>query len=235
MMGEIFPVCEKLRYTIAHGERDLAPEKRDSGVLMHKAVRVEYQPLGVVGVICPWNFPFHNVFCPVDPGAVRRQRRRRQGVGVDLVVGGRLPGHVRRGASTPPATTRDLVQIITGGGETGQALVQLGRREDLLHRLARQRQEGDGRRLRDADAGGARARRQGPDDHLRRRRSRPGGRHGDARRLHRLRADVRRRRAALRLRRHLRRVRRVASPSGRARCARGRRPRIAAATSTSAP
>src|SRR4051812_1889063 len=27
-MGEIFPVCEKLRYTIAHGERDLAPESR---------------------------------------------------------------------------------------------------------------------------------------------------------------------------------------------------------------
>jgi acyl-CoA reductase-like NAD-dependent aldehyde dehydrogenase len=55
MMGEIFPVCEKLRYTIANGERDLLPERRGSGVLMHKTVRVEYAPLGVIGVLCPWN------------------------------------------------------------------------------------------------------------------------------------------------------------------------------------
>ena len=36
-MGEIFPVCEKLRYTIAHGERDLRSESRASGLLPHKA------------------------------------------------------------------------------------------------------------------------------------------------------------------------------------------------------
>ena len=28
---------------------------------------MEYLPLGVVGVICPWNFPFHNIFCPLVP------------------------------------------------------------------------------------------------------------------------------------------------------------------------
>ncbi|MGZ3429517.1 MAG: aldehyde dehydrogenase family protein, partial [Polyangia bacterium] len=67
MMGEIFPVCEKLRYTIAHGEKELAPEPRASGVLAHKGVRVEYHPLGVIGVLCTWNFPFRNVFCPVIP------------------------------------------------------------------------------------------------------------------------------------------------------------------------
>ena len=125
MMGEIFPVCEKLRYTIAHGERDLSPEKRESGVLMHKAVRVEYQPLGVVGVLCPWNFPFHNVLCPVIPA---------------LFAGNAVVVKVSEWTSWSAADfqaifddvfnatghDRDLVQIVTGAGETGQALVQSG-------------------------------------------------------------------------------------------------------------
>ena len=32
-MGEIFPVCEKLCYTIVHRERDLRPQGRASGLL----------------------------------------------------------------------------------------------------------------------------------------------------------------------------------------------------------
>ncbi|MDB4967718.1 MAG: Aldehyde dehydrogenase [Myxococcales bacterium] len=125
MMGEIFPVCEKLRYTIAHGEKDLATDKRPSGVLMHKAVRVEYHPLGVVGVLCPWNFPFHNVFCPVIPA---------------LMAGNAVVVKVSEWTSWSAADfqamfdevlvacgyDKDLVQIITGGAETGQALVQSG-------------------------------------------------------------------------------------------------------------
>ncbi len=125
MMGEIFPVCEKLRYTIAHGEKDLQPSPRASGVLMHKAVRVEYHPLGVVGVLCPWNFPFHNVFCPVIPA---------------LFAGNAVVVKVSEWTSwsaadfqaifdevlTATGHDKDLVQIITGAGETGSALVTSG-------------------------------------------------------------------------------------------------------------
>src|SRR5262249_10644582 len=125
MMGEIFPVCEKLRYTIAHGERDLLPERRESGVLMHKAVRVEYQPLGVVGVLCPWNFPFHNVFCPVIPA---------------LFAGNAVVVKVSEWTSWSAADfqaifdevltscghSTDLVQLVTGAGETGAALCNSG-------------------------------------------------------------------------------------------------------------
>ena len=31
-----------------------------------KNVWVEYRPLGVIGAIVPWNYPFHNVFNPVS-------------------------------------------------------------------------------------------------------------------------------------------------------------------------
>jgi acyl-CoA reductase-like NAD-dependent aldehyde dehydrogenase len=34
-------------------------------VLLHKSNRVEYHPLGVIGAIVPWNYPFHNIFNPM--------------------------------------------------------------------------------------------------------------------------------------------------------------------------
>lgn len=124
-MGEIFPVCEKIRYLIAQGEHDLAPETRSPGILMHKAARVEYHALGVIGVLCPWNFPFHNVFCPVVPA---------------LFAGNAVIAKVSEWTSWSAADfqaifdhvlektghSRDLVQIITGAGETGSALVTSG-------------------------------------------------------------------------------------------------------------
>jgi acyl-CoA reductase-like NAD-dependent aldehyde dehydrogenase len=124
-IGEIFPVCEKIRYTLAHGERDLTPERRSSGVLIYKAARVEYHPLGVIGVICPWNFPFHNVLCPTIPA---------------LFAGNAVICKVSEWASCSSADFQaiftevlqetghspDLVQLITGAGETGQALVTSG-------------------------------------------------------------------------------------------------------------
>jgi len=33
--------------------------------MFYKSARVEYHPLGVVGAIVPWNYPFHNVFSPM--------------------------------------------------------------------------------------------------------------------------------------------------------------------------
>lgn len=33
--------------------------------MFYKSARVEYVPLGVIGAIVPWNYPFHNVFNPL--------------------------------------------------------------------------------------------------------------------------------------------------------------------------
>lgn len=33
--------------------------------MFYKSARVEYVPVGVVGAIVPWNYPFHNVFNPL--------------------------------------------------------------------------------------------------------------------------------------------------------------------------
>ena len=65
-IGEILVTLEKIRWTVAHGERVLRTEYRDTSLLtIHKEARVEYVPLGVVAAIVSWNYPFHNFIGPV--------------------------------------------------------------------------------------------------------------------------------------------------------------------------
>jgi acyl-CoA reductase-like NAD-dependent aldehyde dehydrogenase len=124
-MGEVFPVCEKLRYTINQGERDLRPQWRSPGFLVHKRGRVEYLPVGVVAVIAPWNFPFHNIYCPLIPALFAGNAVV---VKVSEWTSWSAPEYLeiihrvlrKHGLST------DLVQFVTGFGETGADLVRSG-------------------------------------------------------------------------------------------------------------
>jgi acyl-CoA reductase-like NAD-dependent aldehyde dehydrogenase len=67
LIGEVLVTCEKLTWLANAGEQYLISEKRDTGRMMiMKKVKVEFVPLGVIGAIVPWNYPFHNVFNPVS-------------------------------------------------------------------------------------------------------------------------------------------------------------------------
>ncbi|WP_095497384.1 coniferyl aldehyde dehydrogenase [Paraferrimonas haliotis] len=58
VLGDILPTFGCLKYTKKRLKSWMKPQKRHSGLLLAPAsVRVEYQPLGVVGIIVPWNFP----------------------------------------------------------------------------------------------------------------------------------------------------------------------------------
>jgi acyl-CoA reductase-like NAD-dependent aldehyde dehydrogenase len=125
MLGEIWPICEKLRHTIKSGERDLAPERVSSGLLVHKRARIEYRPLGVIGVICPWNFPLQNVLGPTIPALMA-------GDAVVVKVSEWTSWSSLRvqrifdEALNAAGYSTDLVQLITGYGETGAALCNAG-------------------------------------------------------------------------------------------------------------
>ncbi len=124
-MGEVFPVCEKIRYLIANGERDLAPERRGSGFLVHKVADVYFEPLGVVGVIAPWNFPFHNLLCPLVPALFAGNA-----VVTKVSELATWSSHAYLAMIREVLEKRghdpELVQIVTGFGPTGQALVESG-------------------------------------------------------------------------------------------------------------
>jgi acyl-CoA reductase-like NAD-dependent aldehyde dehydrogenase len=123
LLGEIWPVCEKLRWTIGNGEKHLKPEKVSSGLLAHKKARLEYHPLGVVAAIIPWNYPYQNIINPIIPALMAGNAivlKPSEWVAwssarfVDALRG------VLRDLGHDP----DLIQAVQGFGETGAALAR---------------------------------------------------------------------------------------------------------------
>ncbi len=125
MMGEIWPVVEKLRWTIAHGEKYLRPERVSSGLFVHKKASVEYVPRGVIGVICPWNYPLQNILGPVIPALMSGSAAV---VKVSEHVAWSAPRFARifDEALDAHGLSRDLVQLVQGYGDVGAALVSSG-------------------------------------------------------------------------------------------------------------
>lgn len=59
-LAEIFPSLEGIRYAAKRVKRWMRPSRRHVGLLFKPArARVLYQPLGVVGIITPWNYPVY--------------------------------------------------------------------------------------------------------------------------------------------------------------------------------
>lgn len=64
--GEVIVTCEKIQWLLNEGQKWLEPDVRSAGTMMfYKRATVEYHPVGVMGAIVPWNYPFHNVFNPL--------------------------------------------------------------------------------------------------------------------------------------------------------------------------
>lgn len=63
---DILPAVSHINYTIKHLKKWMKPSRRSAGLLLTpSSVSVEYQPLGVVGVIVPWNFPIVLSIAPI--------------------------------------------------------------------------------------------------------------------------------------------------------------------------
>jgi len=64
-IGDIITTISGLNYTIKNLKKWMKPEKRKVGLLFHPAkASILFQPLGVVGVVVPWNYP---VFLSIGP------------------------------------------------------------------------------------------------------------------------------------------------------------------------
>lgn len=57
-MGDLMPTIMGINYAIKHIKNWMKPSKRHVGIIFQPAKAfVMYQPLGVVGIITPWNYP----------------------------------------------------------------------------------------------------------------------------------------------------------------------------------
>jgi coniferyl-aldehyde dehydrogenase len=64
IIGDIFSSAASLAHAAANVEAWMRAEKHEA-LAPDAEARIEYKPLGVVGVIGPWNFPYNLVFAPL--------------------------------------------------------------------------------------------------------------------------------------------------------------------------
>jgi acyl-CoA reductase-like NAD-dependent aldehyde dehydrogenase len=120
---EVTLVIDHLSWAAGHARRVLAPRPVFPGLLaLNNSATVEYQPLGVIGVIGPWNYP---VFTPAGSIAyalaagnavVFKPSEYTPAIGQWLVDAW----------ATAVPRGRDLFTLVTGLGETGAALCRSG-------------------------------------------------------------------------------------------------------------
>lgn len=116
---ELFAVAAEARYYAYHGGGFLEPRRTRPAIPFRDVTEVIYRPVGVVGVISPWNFPFILTAGDTIPA---------------LLAGNAV---VIKPASATPLTAmwmaqkmdeaglpEDLLQVVTGpGSELGDALI----------------------------------------------------------------------------------------------------------------
>jgi acyl-CoA reductase-like NAD-dependent aldehyde dehydrogenase len=120
---EITLTVDHLAWAATHARKVLGPRRVSPGLLAaNHAAWLEYQPLGVVGVIGPWNYP---VFTPMGSIAyalaagnavVFKPSEHTPAVGTWLADAWR--------AAVPDVP--DALQVVTGHGKTGAALCRAG-------------------------------------------------------------------------------------------------------------
>jgi acyl-CoA reductase-like NAD-dependent aldehyde dehydrogenase len=139
-MLEILVALDHLAWSGAHAARVLRGRRVRPGILaLNHAAAVRHEPLGVVGVIGPWNYP---VLTPMGSlcyalaagnPVVYKPSEYTPGIGAWLVEAWR---------SAVPADLVEALQLVTGGAATGAALCRAG-----IAKLAFTGSESTGRRV----------------------------------------------------------------------------------------
>jgi len=126
VLAELMATCELIEYYRKHGAKALRPQRVPAGAMLpHKKAWIVYEPMGVVGVISPWNYPLTLAMTATVSAVLAGDSVVLKPSEVTPLVGlevGKLFADARSDAGEHP----DLVQVVTGRGQTGDALVRSG-------------------------------------------------------------------------------------------------------------
>jgi succinate-semialdehyde dehydrogenase/glutarate-semialdehyde dehydrogenase len=120
---EISPVLDLMQYFAKKTEKLLRPEKRGIGLLglMGRSSKIIYKPVGVVGIIPAWNFPFSIPLGEIVMALMAGNTVILKPSELTPLTGEKI-AEIFETANLP----KDVLQIVSGGGETGAALVDAG-------------------------------------------------------------------------------------------------------------
>jgi aldehyde dehydrogenase (NAD+) len=108
-----------VQHAAARAEKAMAPRRVSSGMLANFRATISYHPLGVIGVIGPWNYP---LFTPM--GSIAYALAAGNAVvwkpsELTPLIALEIEKIARRAFALP-----DLLQVVTGPGSTGAALAR---------------------------------------------------------------------------------------------------------------
>ena len=123
MTMEVFSVADSLCYYAKNAERFLKPRKRKLHGLMKfiKELQITYKPLGVIGLITPWNGPFVLVMNQACQAILAGNTVVAKGSEV-TPFSAKLAETIFLDAGLP----ENVLQVLLGDGETGAAIVEGG-------------------------------------------------------------------------------------------------------------
>lgn len=122
---EIAPVLDLMQWIARGAEKMLRPRRVDIGLyrLLGRSSKIVYHPLGVIGIIPAWNYPFS---IPLGEAAMALMAGNTAVIKpseLTPLTGLKIGEIFERAASSANLSLSPLVQIVTGNGETGAALV----------------------------------------------------------------------------------------------------------------
>ncbi len=118
---EVLPTVDLLHWCAANGPKILAqePVRYPQLLMKQKKSAFSYEPIGVVGVIAPWNYPWSIPFGEVAIALMAGNGVVLKPASLTPLIGQRIQETFER-AGLP----QGLIQTVHGGGAVGQALVE---------------------------------------------------------------------------------------------------------------
>lgn len=119
LLTELMTIPMFIDFYKKHAKKTLGRQKRESSILFPgKTHYVEYFPMGVIGVISPWNFPFQLAVIPMISALIAGNTVVLKPSEVTPIT-----GEVIRECFAAIGLPPGVVEVVQGDGSTGAALV----------------------------------------------------------------------------------------------------------------
>ncbi|MDB4961327.1 MAG: Aldehyde Dehydrogenase [Myxococcales bacterium] len=118
---EVMMALGHLKEAVGRAETAMAPKKVSSGMLANYRATISYHPLGVIGVIGPWNYPLNTPMGSIAYALAAGNAVVFKPSELTPLIAVKLAEIAAKTFALP-----DLLQVVTGAGSTGAALAKSG-------------------------------------------------------------------------------------------------------------